>query len=327
MLIKNKLFTISNISNISKQINKGDLIMITERKRILNLLADKKITEEEAGKLLDAFEKNNINDYSEKIEEESNVKSKKNAKEKTKPISEDKKIPTTSEMKFIGITKLNFAGIGELELIQCDEESLSIDTKPNALQKIEVSFNDGCLNIKEPKVSIMDAIFKSKNKTKTKYTLKFKNLEKIKFDGMGKLLNNSLACKDLNLTISGMGDFNFNDIAVENLKILFTGKGNCIIKYLSCGNFLDAELKGMGNLEISGKTREQKVTLSGFGNYGGRNLESNKADVILTKMGNISVNVKDFLKAEMNGMGNIDYVGSPKTDFNKKGMGKIQKVD
>ncbi len=75
---------------------------------------------------------------------------------------------------------------------------------------------------------------------------------------------------------------------------------------------VEFDLKGAGNIEVSGKCRWLIVDLKGAGNVEADDLECEEVDVDLKGAGNIEVYASSKINAEINGMGNIDVYGNPK---------------
>ena len=60
-----------------------------------------------------------------------------------------------------------------------------------------------------------------------------------------------------------------------DLTVDISGAGNLSIKNLQADS-VDASMSGLGNLELSGKTDRQSVSLSGAGNYDGGDLKADR---------------------------------------------------
>lgn len=75
---------------------------------------------------------------------------------------------------------------------------------------------------------------------------------------------------------------------------------------------VEFDLKGAGNIELSGKCRWLIVDLKGAGNVEADDLKCEEVDVDLKGAGNIEVYASEKVNAEIKGMGNIDVYGDPK---------------
>jgi hypothetical protein len=85
--------------------------------------------------------------------------------------------------------------------------------------------------------------------------------------------------------------------------------------------------KGAAKIELSGSTNLLVKEMEGAGVFNGLNLGANKAKVNLNGVGKISVNALESLDASVDGLGKVEYAGSPEgLDKRITGMGKIVAV-
>jgi len=85
--------------------------------------------------------------------------------------------------------------------------------------------------------------------------------------------------------------------------------------------------RGAAMVELSGTTGLLVKDMEGAGIFHGLNLDAYEARVSLNGVGKISVNVEESLDASVNGVGKVEYTGSPKTiDKKVSGLGKIIQV-
>ncbi len=82
-------------------------------------------------------------------------------------------------------------------------------------------------------------------------------------------------------------------------------------------------VSGAGNLTADGKVGNQKITLSGAGNYDGVDLESKTADVTIAGLGKVVVWTTDKLDVTISGTGGVDYYGSPQVTQQISGLGRL----
>lgn len=85
--------------------------------------------------------------------------------------------------------------------------------------------------------------------------------------------------------------------------------------------------KGAAMIELSGSTGLLIKDMQGAGVFHGLHLDAYKAKINLNGVGKISVNVEESLNASVNGVGKVEYTGSPKVlDKKVSGLGKIVQV-
>jgi len=82
--------------------------------------------------------------------------------------------------------------------------------------------------------------------------------------------------------------------------------------------------RGAAMIELSGSTGLLINDMQGAGIFHGFNLNAHEARINLDGVGKISVNVEESLDASVNGVGKVEYTGSPKILEKKvSGLGKI----
>lgn len=91
---------------------------------------------------------------------------------------------------------------------------------------------------------------------------------------------------------------------------------------------LEVMLAGAGSVKLKGKANNQELSLNGVGHVEAFDLESQWCQVTVSGMGEAEVNVKEILKARVNGVGSISYSGNPeKVDDKVSGLGTIRPRD
>ena len=86
----------------------------------------------------------------------------------------------------------------------------------------------------------------------------------------------------------------------------------------------DATISGVGSITVSGKVEEQAVELNGAGAYNAEDLESQKATVEHNGAGLAVVQVSDQLDVDINGIGIVEYIGSPTVEKTLNGPGAVR---
>ncbi len=86
---------------------------------------------------------------------------------------------------------------------------------------------------------------------------------------------------------------------------------------------LSINVSGAGSFQAAGKVNDQKVTLSGAGNFEGEDLQSKNTDVTISGLGRVTLWVTENLNVTISGTGGVDYYGSPHISQHISGLGKI----
>jgi hypothetical protein len=82
-------------------------------------------------------------------------------------------------------------------------------------------------------------------------------------------------------------------------------------------------VSGAGAVKLDGKVDQLTVTISGSGAHNSENMECKRATVTNNGVGTAVVRVSDELNATINGVGFIEYIGSPKVTKGGYGLGVV----
>ncbi len=114
-------------------------------------------------------------------------------------------------------------------------------------------------------------------------------------------------------------------LETDRFYVEIDGAGNFHADSLYCTHF-NADLEGVGNLEVAGKASEANLKLKGAGRIKALNLETNTVVAILHGVGAISCHPVQSLDASVEGIGQITYKSEPVTkSVRLNGMGKVDK--
>jgi Putative auto-transporter adhesin, head GIN domain len=101
-----------------------------------------------------------------------------------------------------------------------------------------------------------------------------------------------LTVKKLNgIALSGSGSINGKALAADSMKI---------------------ESSGSGEITTAGSTDRMEVVISGSGSVHGEGLKSKDARVEIEGSGSAIVAASERLDVNINGSGNVEYIGDPK---------------
>ena len=196
--------------------------------------------------------------------------------------------------------RIDFSTIGELTITQGDRESLTIEAESNVMSRITTSVRGGTLYI-EMKSGIWNVV-----PTKPiKYDLTVKELTTLDLSGLGNVYAGAIDTDRLDLDVSGAGKVVIRSLTADMLKVDHTGLGKC---------------------ELSGQVRRQEVVLTGASEYDAADLESEKAEVVLTGLGKATVWATEILDIELTGAGSVSYYGNPRVTQNVTGLGKAKSL-
>jgi nucleoid-associated protein YgaU len=204
-----------------------------------------------------------------------------------------------------GFDRVTLKEFGKLIITQGEEESLTIESPPEVMDRITTEVKDREL-ILGLKGGFLDRFSDFISSSLSGHQITF-----------------YLGVKDLRgLNIFGAGSATADDISTNQLKLKLSGAGSIKMKGLETETLL-VDLPGTGKIELSGKTLEQKVTVSGAGGYIARKLESKVAEVKLTGAGKGILWATDDLDISITGLGSVDYYGDPKLKQKITGLGNV----
>jgi hypothetical protein len=135
-----------------------------------------------------------------------------------------------------------------------------------------------------------------------------------------------LTVKDLHeVTFARAGGGRIEGLKTDALKVTVSGAGNITLTKVTLGQ-LGIWLSGAGSVNADGTASSTEVHISGAGNFNGKELAVQTADVTISGLGKVILWVKDTLKADISGSGSIQYYGSPKVQQHISGLGSVQSL-
>jgi len=198
-----------------------------------------------------------------------------------------------------GFTTVELSGIGTLIIEQGGKESLEITAEENILKYLKSDINGRNLRLG------VDDFVSIEPTKEIIYHLTVKKLETIEISGLGNIEIKTLETSGLDFKISGSGNAYIGNLQAESLNL---------------------QISGLGNIEIGGSVEDQRIELSGAGNYNAKDLKSSKARIEISGTGKATVWVENELDVELSGMGNLQYYGSPILSTEISGMGTVKSL-
>ena len=204
----------------------------------------------------------------------------------------------TSAYVFDSFDALKIEDDFHVELYQSDDFYVEIEAEKNLMDFIHISVEDNVLRLK----------FKEKIHPTVPIKVNIAMPELVSVDIMGlcrmKTVQPFITTSML-INARGASQLNLNIVADE----------------------IHSYSKGAAKIELSGSTGLLVKDMEGAGVFHGLNLNAHKAKILLNGVGKISINVEDSLDASVNGVGKVEYSGSPSNiEKNISGMGKIVAV-
>lgn len=208
-------------------------------------------------------------------------------------------VVVTKEYSVSGFDKIQVDGAGQLNITQGSEEGLTIEAEDNILAHIKVEVKNKTLVIGYDRFDWDKSIYPTKPIV---FTVTVKDFEKLQVNGAVDLNMKALESEGFQLIVNGAGDFKITDLAVDDL---------------------DVRIAGGASINFGGVTESQVIKIDGAGNYAAENLESQKVNVTISGVGNVTVWATETLDVEINGAGSVNYYGSPKLTKSIEGLGTV----
>lgn len=197
--------------------------------------------------------------------------------------------------------RIKLAGSYDVEITQGPTTSVKVEADENILPYILTRSEGGFLIIKSK-----DHISLSTDNT-IKIFITTPKLEQVNLAGSGNIIGKSkfTGGDKLTLKIAGAGDMKMevNTPSIE------------------------AEIAGSGSMTLTGETRDQRIRISGVGDYIGEALKSENAVVKIAGSGNVKLFAAATLDVNIAGVGSVYYKGSPVVKQHVAGSGEVKKLE
>lgn len=241
-------------------------------------------------------------------------------------------------------TKVSFKMPGKLYLKQGTSNSVELEGDKESLEKIEVKVEDGRLIIGLKNENGWANWREWDNEKITAY-VSIVSVEGLSVSGSGDLIaQTKIKCDNLDVKVSGSGNLTAEvDAGDVNGKVSGSGDMSLRGKMKSFdsdisgsgkisldGNIegsVEIGISGSGRFMASGSASEIKTNISGSGKVLASELMVDKCNVRISGSGDVEINVKNSLEANISGSGTVSYKGSPsQVNSHASGSGRIKKM-
>lgn len=201
--------------------------------------------------------------------------------------------------------RIEVSGNAEVALRQGGAERLEVETPPRGVT-INAEVRDGTVHL-----SVRDTrrwwnnLFNGPRRP-TRLTLVVRAVDDVSLNGAVSLMAAALDAPELRLSASGG-----TRVRIDALR----------------GRLLRVDGNGALKAQIAGSVSEQRISISGAGEYDAGRLASDTASVSVSGVGKVLVNVSRMLDAEISGAGTIEYLGDPEVRRSVSGVGRIRRRD
>jgi len=122
--------------------------------------------------------------------------------------------------------------------------------------------------------------------------------------------------------VTGSGGVEVGVLHGDRFAVNISGSGGVVASGVDVSSVTVA-IGGSGSVEMVGTTDELIVAINGSGNYLGQGLTADVAQVGVYGSGTIVVGAANTLTGELDGSGDIEYLGDPIVDVEVSGSGTV----
>jgi hypothetical protein len=240
-------------------------------------------------------------------------------------------------------TKISFRVPGKLYLRQGNVQKVEIEGDKDVIREVDTEVDGSKLIIgKEGKW--FDWNWDDDDKVTVYITVK--DIEAISVSGSGDLIGETkIVSNNLDLNVSGSGSLKLDADVSGGLEADVSGSGDIDVKgkcrdfnsnvsgsgkvqmNVAINDLADFGVSGSGKIYASGSASRVKTTISGSGKVLAADLQANSCEVRISGSGDVEINVKDELDANISGSGSVSYRGNPgKVNSHASGSGRISKM-
>ncbi len=200
--------------------------------------------------------------------------------------------------------KIDINGSAEVMLVQGSAPSVVIETTADAPVSTHVRNGTLVIDTQETRHG-WRRLFNRGPRASPKITVTFRELTDLEASGSVKVRAAGIRTPSLHVDISGAGNLDLAAIETERLYV-----------------------EGAGTMKatLAGHAREQRVEISGAGNYQALQLASDEARVEVSGAGNVVVSVVKSLRVDISGAGAVSYAGNPSVQKSISGMGNVRQL-
>jgi hypothetical protein len=211
---------------------------------------------------------------------------------------------TSEERTLPPFTRLAVGGAADITLVQGAAESVRFETSARQKSRVHVEVRDGTLHVDSAPSGGFLSFFFGGSTRPLRATITFRQLEAVDVSGAVKLRAESWKAEKLAFSVSGEATLRIAGLDVTELAL---------------------SASGAVKAELAGRATEQRIAISGAGNYRAAELASDNARVAVSGAGKVLLNVAKTLRIAIAGAGSVEYIGDPKVTQDISGVGKVRR--
>ena len=216
-----------------------------------------------------------------------------------------------------GFHALSASTSGDFRLEKGEVESLSIQARPETLERLKTEVIAG-----ELRISLEDGLW-WRNTGAIDVLITYRQLDSLRLSGSAEVKTDALAGSTFEVNITGSADVEVPDMAVDVLQVSVSGSGDLTVEQLRAEE-VQIEVRGSGDITLAGVTDQQTVKVYGSGTVDNEALQSVATNAVVSGSGDTIVWASGRLVARISGSGDIRYRGDPELDSKVTGSGEIR---
>ena len=209
-----------------------------------------------------------------------------------------------AEQDLAPFRRIDVAGAAEVILQKGATEHMSVETPARGV-RIRAEVQGSTLSISaHDSRRWWSSIFGHGGGRAPRITITYRTLEAMSLAGAVKVSATALESPEFRLAANGGSSVRIDGLKTSLLRVSGAGA-----------------LKA----ELAGEATEQRISISGAGEYDAQRLASRDATVSVSGVGHVIVRVEKTLSASISGAGNVEYYGNPEVKEHVSGVGRVKR--
>jgi Putative auto-transporter adhesin, head GIN domain len=193
---------------------------------------------------------------------------------------------------------IEISGSASVRFTQGAAEQVVIEGDEDAQKAVELEVRNGTLYVRP------SGGWKFWNSRRTQLDITARELRRVSISGAADLVAaQAVKCQMLEVHISGAGLARFDKLQAAVLRF---------------------QVSGAGDGHMSGSVGELQIDVSGRSEFHGENLQSERAKVQVSGIGEVQVWVTQWLGVGVSGVGTVEYWGTPQVQRRASGIARIR---
>lgn len=212
----------------------------------------------------------------------------------------------TEERALPAFNRIVIEGFADVTLVQGQSEAVRVEASQRQLSGVRTRVRGDTLTITHGEARSWWSGFFGFGARGARVTVTFRELDAIGATGAVKIRAEALKADRLKVSTSGATSLRIDDLDAKELSV--TGSGAM-------------------RVELAGRATEQRISISGAGDYRAAELASDDARVSVSGAGRVVVQVQKTLKIGLSGAGAVEYIGNPTVTQQISGPGRVRRRD